>query len=164
MKKLILLLLLTWFYLCGFGQKKFIGIDLGYQFGKNQYFETGINFTRLFGKVGGSLSIGIEDNVNAKNFGYKLGISGFSTNKIPFYFGLDLVKNNVDDKDFYSMRPEIGFGAIGSYSSSGISVIKLTYGYNFALANPSSQLNTHFMRFSINTNLMGIIRLFGFWF
>ena len=164
MKKLLSIFLIIFIQQFILAQQKFIGIDLGYQLGKNQYFESGLNFTIISKNVGGSLTIGIENNLNSKSLGYKFGIAGF-LNKYktpPLYLGLNLINYQINKSYYKYIRPEIGLSGSIKYGGRDDARINLIYGYNIKIKNESNNLNNHLVRISVNSSLIGFIKLIGY--
>ena len=165
MKKNIILSCLLLSQMIIFGQTSSIGLDLGYQLGKNQYFETGVNFTYIPKdlNIGSIISIGIEDNINTKDLGYKLSIIGFRQKKgaIPLSFGLNAINYRFNDFQVNSLRPEIGLIGKIHHGGRGRSFVGVFYGYNITNSEHKSLINTHVFRLSINMNLKGFIELMG---
>jgi hypothetical protein len=165
MKKIILISFLIISQLIIYGQKPSIGLDVGYQAGKTQYFETGLNFTHIFKKLnmGSSISIGIEDNINSKDLGYKVNLVCFNRKKssIPISFGVSAINYRINDNKINSFRPEIGLMGRVLHGGRGRSYVGVFYGYNITKTEYKSLINTHTFRLSINMNLKGFIELMG---
>jgi len=162
MKKVVCLLLIVCSSHLTFSQRKWFGINLGYQVGKKQYFESGLNFTLISKKVGSSVILGYEDDVNSRNFGYKLGLTLFSNSpKLPVSVGINYLSYKYNSLTYNCIRPEIGFTSDVLYGGSE-ALIQFIYGYNINLNNQTdTMLNKHLFRLSINTSFRGLTQLFS---
>jgi hypothetical protein len=110
--------------------KEFGGLILGYQGGKNHFFEVGYGYGSsayelIFVGMGPSAEVNFKDKVN----GYKFGVWFNSI----LSFGLNALAYHNYNKEslFYNklswgVRPEIGLG---------VSKINITYGYNLLVNN-----------------------------
>lgn len=153
-------------------QKPFTGIDIGYQFGNKQYFETGLNLSmRLRKSVYGELSFGVEDDINSSIIGYKIGFMAYDrfgststytpdVNPIPILAGISVISYQISGQSVNVLRPEIGIRGIWRHGR-GASIAKLTYGYNFMDNEFENQINKHLIRVSFNTNWKSFLDLFG---
>lgn len=159
---LIILLFTNFLY----GQKSNLGVDIGYQIGKFQYFESGLNLTLIndSSTIGGALSIGIMDNLNSNDIGYKVGIAGYNlkSNSVPLMLGFNVAQHNQDGTKFLAFSPEIGLVNKWYYFGSGLAYISLSYGYSFTETEFQNSINKHYFKFLINTNMRGFIEFLGF--
>ena len=151
---------------CLFSQKSNLGVDLGYQVGKFQYFETGLNLTVIndSSTFGGALSVGLLDNLNSTNFGYKVGLTGYNlkSGSLPIAIGLNVTQHNQNDTKFLAFSPEIGLAYKYYYFGSGLAYISFSYGHNFTDNEFKNKINKHYFKFMINTNMRGFIEFLGF--
>lgn len=120
-------------------ETEFSGLIIGYQGGHNHFFEAGwgqgfLVSSVFFGGIGPSVELNLKDKVN----GYKLGI--WINSLLSFGANALLYHNYDNDSPYYNklslgLRPDIGLG---------ISVVNVTYGYNFLFNNPKmSGVNKH---------------------
>jgi hypothetical protein len=168
-----LLIALFLIYIFSSAQKPVIGVDLGFQAGQEQYFETGLNAAwHLKDGLMGEIAIGIEDDINRNLIGYRFGLSIYDAYAIsstfpdakplPLIGGLNYISYQIEEKSISSFRPEIGIRGIWRHGR-GRSIVKLLYGYNFIDKRYQNRLNTHLFRISINTNWKSFIDTFTFY-
>tara|TARA_R110002049_G_scaffold85452_1_gene217178 strand:- start:1203 stop:1784 length:582 start_codon:yes stop_codon:yes gene_type:complete len=165
MKNLIVLIFIC-ISISAYSQKPYFGVDLGYHFGKYQYFESGLNLTMKndSSTFGGALSIGLLDNTQSNNFGYKVGLVGYNLKRgsFPILFGLNTVRHDYNEKTFFTYGAEIGLVQQWHHLGRGLSFASISYGYNFTDPKFKSFTNEHYFKLSVNTNLKGFIEFLGF--
>ncbi len=171
MKNLVITTLIVLSSISVLAQKPLIGINYGIQLGKQQYFETGLNLAKKFKNAYlGEISIGIEDDINSTNLGYKLGllcynskpslVNDSSKRKIPLVAGISFLSYHISDNTINAIRPEIGLGKMLLHGS-GRSLAKITYGFNLVDSKLDNRINSHLVSVSINTPLKSVLALFG---
>lgn len=159
-------LAISLFILCsrsGKCQSTYVGLEFGYQIGKEQYVDAGLNFTYQLNTIGTTISAGVEDNINAKSLGYRLGISAFpyESKLPPLSIGVNSVYYAFQNESLIAIRPELGLSIPVIYGAYGFGRISILYGYNFPITASQNGISTHLLRVSIMTNFRGVIELIG---
>jgi len=165
MKKILITLCALYILTSCYGQKPFLGADLGFQFGKKDFFEIGLNLGLQNKKdLFFDLSAGIEDDINSKLIGYKVGLTACNLKDggIPIAISLSNIVYQNSDDSFNAIRPEIGLLQHVRHGQ-GRSVVKLFYGFNFTEDRFENDINRHLIRFSINSDWRSFLHLITFY-
>jgi len=104
------------------------------------------------------------DDINSEDIGYKIGLSGFNlkNGSIPLLIGFNIAQHNQNETKILAYSPEVGLAKKWHYFGSGIAYFSLSYGYSFTEAEFESSINSHYLKFLINTNMKGFIEFLGF--
>ncbi len=163
MKKGFIILLIFIVSKKTFTQQNYLGFNIGYIATNNPYFEAGLNYT-LLSKSNNftTIFLGIEKNLNSRNFAYKFSLSKYRiNNNFPPLLGrFNILQYQINQQSYIFIRPEIGLKHTVYYLGA-TSTLSLTYGYNIAINNipESSTLPQHIIHLSINTSFIGLIQL-----
>lgn len=162
LQKLILVILIFSFQISTFAQRKFLSVDVGYQIGANQFFETGLGYSMITDKFGATVFAGLEDDINSKNLGYKLGVTGFVAKRkaLPLSMGMSVINYRLHNESIYCFRPEVGITGIILHYYRGITLAHITLGYNVKPKAEMDEINTFLLKVSLQTNLGSFIDLF----